>query len=107
LAHDPQTGRSAAGPELEQSAQAARLRALVVGLEAPRFADAGCGPTPPALDPGMNSEQAEAVARVLAARDYCLVLGMPGAGKTTTVVGMVRALVARGQRVLLTSYTNR
>ncbi len=33
----------------------------------------------------MNSEQHEAVHRVLAVKDYTLVLGMPGAGKTTTI----------------------
>jgi DNA replication ATP-dependent helicase Dna2 len=79
----------------------------VVGLEAPGFAapDPAAAAGPPL--PGLNPEQEVAVQRVLAARDYALVLGMPGAGKTTTVVAMVRALVARGQRVLLTSYTNR
>lgn len=43
---------------------------------------------PGAPDPtpaGMNHEQHEAVHRVLASKDYTLVLGMPGAGKTTTI----------------------
>lgn len=44
---------------------------------------AGVDPTPA----GMNSEQNLAVHRVLAARDYTLVLGMPGAGKTSTIGG--------------------
>mgnify|MGYP002380476581 CR=1 FL=1 len=38
---------------------------------------------------GMNHEQHEAVHRVLAAKDYVLVQGMPGAGKTTTIGGPV------------------
>ena len=79
---------------------------LVVELAPPQ----GAGPNPTQPDPtppGMNSEQHVAVQRVLAAQDYALVLGMPGAGKTTTIVAMVQALVAAGKSVLLTSYTNR
>lgn len=45
--------------------------------------------------------------RVLSGADYNLVLGMPGAGKTSTVVAAVAALAAAGRSVLLTSYTNR
>jgi DNA replication ATP-dependent helicase Dna2 len=40
------------------------------------------------------------------ARDYALVLGMPGTGKTTTVAHIIRALVSQGKSVLLTSYTH-
>lgn len=45
-------------------------------------------------------------AQVLCARDYCMVLGMPGTGKTTTICHAVRALLARGASVLVTSHTN-
>jgi DNA replication ATP-dependent helicase Dna2 len=48
-----------------------------------------------------------AARRVLAAQDYALVMGMPGAGKSSTIVAAVRALLRRGASVLLTSYTNR
>ena len=40
------------------------------------------------------------------ASHYCLVLGMPGTGKTSTIVEMVREMVARGNSVLITAYTN-
>lgn len=43
---------------------------------------------------------------VLRAHDYALIIGMPGTGKTSTIVEAVRALVARGRRVLISSYTN-
>ena len=43
---------------------------------------------------------------VLRARDYALIIGMPGTGKTSMIVEAVRALVASGRRVLVSSYTN-
>lgn len=103
---DGQTRQLRVGDELPMSQHAAKLRRLVVELAPPQFTP----PDPTQPDPtpaGMNSEQAEAVRRVLSAQDYALVLGMPGAGKTTTIVSMVQALVAQGRSVLLTSYTNR
>ena len=38
--------------------------------------------------------------------DYTLILGMPGAGKTCTLVAAIKALVAAGRSVLLSAYTN-
>ncbi|KIW06674.1 hypothetical protein, variant [Verruconis gallopava] len=54
----------------------------------------------------MNSDQRAAIEQVMAAQDYALVLGMPGTGKTTTIAQIIRALVAKGKSVLLTSYTH-
>ena len=44
--------------------------------------------------------------QILCAKDYSLILGMPGTGKTSTMVHAVKALLIRGASVLLTSYTN-
>lgn len=44
--------------------------------------------------------------QILTAKDYALILGMPGTGKTSTMVYAVKALLMRGASVLLTSYTN-
>lgn len=44
----------------------------------------------------LNDEQREAVLRVLGTRDYALILGMPGTGKTTTICHAIVNLVARG-----------
>lgn len=54
----------------------------------------------------LNEHQRLAVQKVLTCRDYALLLGMPGTGKTATVCFVVRALLARGASVLITSYTH-
>ncbi|RYN74001.1 DNA replication ATP-dependent helicase/nuclease [Alternaria tenuissima] len=83
------------------------LRALIVDGRAPEFR-----PMPDAISlpqssqMSMNSDQRAAVAKVMSAKDYALVLGMPGTGKTTTIAHIIRTLVAKGKSVLLTSYTH-
>ncbi|KAA9409876.1 AAA family ATPase [Haloarcula hispanica] len=54
-----------------------------------------------------NDAQNEAVQLAVGAADFALVHGPPGTGKTYTLARMVRALVARGDRVLLSAFTNR
>jgi DNA replication ATP-dependent helicase Dna2 len=56
---------------------------------------------------GNNEAQDEAVRLSVAAEDLALVHGPPGTGKTYTIAQVVRALVADGQRVLLSAFTNR
>ena len=54
----------------------------------------------------LNENQKKAISHVLRAQDYSLMLGMPGTGKTTTIVFLVRVLLERGFRVLLSAFTN-
>jgi DNA replication ATP-dependent helicase Dna2 len=54
-----------------------------------------------------NEAQNEAVNRGVDAEDFALVHGPPGTGKTYTLARTVRALVERGDRVLLSAFTNR
>ncbi|THG99127.1 hypothetical protein EW026_g3162 [Hermanssonia centrifuga] len=84
---------------------------LVVDLRSPVF-DPLEGPIVPEHEPlskvvaKLNNNQQEAMRRVLGARDYALILGMPGTGKTTVVSAIIKALVCMGKSVLLTSYTH-
>lgn len=106
-----------------------KYRRLIVGLEAPVF-KVSCtayqlGSLAAEFD--LNNDQKRAVEKVMSgeqhalfffvrsmvfltwgfpARDYALVLGMPGTGKTTTIAHIIRALVSQGKSVLLTSYTH-
>ncbi|MFB6244295.1 MAG: AAA domain-containing protein, partial [Halobaculum sp.] len=54
-----------------------------------------------------NAAQDRAVRRAVAAEDLALIHGPPGTGKTYTVARTVQALLARGERVLLSAFTNR
>ncbi|KAF3000317.1 Tripartite DNA replication factor [Curvularia kusanoi] len=83
------------------------LRALIVEGRTPIFnAASNAADPPPPSQMSMNPDQRAAVAKVMSARDYALVLGMPGTGKTTTIAHIIRTLVAKGKSVLLTSYTH-
>lgn len=54
----------------------------------------------------LNPGQKSAVRRVLCSEDYALILGVPGSGKSSVVAVSIRALVAKGRRVLISSHTN-
>uniref|UniRef100_A0A8C2Y373 DNA replication ATP-dependent helicase/nuclease n=1 Tax=Capra hircus TaxID=9925 RepID=A0A8C2Y373_CAPHI len=58
------------------------------------------------LNVGLNKPQRQAMKKVLLSKDYTLIVGMPGTGKTTTICTLVRILYACGFSVLLTSYTH-
>ncbi|KMS95822.1 hypothetical protein BVRB_004770 isoform B [Beta vulgaris subsp. vulgaris] len=94
-----------------QSARSDRLRKLIVDFEAPRFDSGSILSQDPAIsyiwsEKNLNSDQRRAIIKILTAKDYALILGMPGTGKTSTMVYAVKALLMRGASVLLTSYTN-
>ena len=91
--------------ELFFAGGAQRLRQLVVDLDPPVFEPARL-PRPEEIPSELNADQANAMAKVLSAKDYALILGMPGTGKTTLIAEIIKALVERGKTVLLTSYTH-
>ncbi|XP_060219092.1 DNA replication ATP-dependent helicase/nuclease JHS1 [Lycium barbarum] len=94
-----------------QNEQSTHLRKMIVDLEVPRF-DSGCQfSQDPAIsyiwsEKNLNDDQRRAILKILTAKDYVLILGMPGTGKTSTMVYAVKALLMRGSSILLTSYTN-
>ncbi|XP_070051803.1 DNA replication ATP-dependent helicase/nuclease JHS1 isoform X4 [Nicotiana tomentosiformis] len=94
-----------------QNDQSSHLRKMIVDLEVPRF-DSGCQfSQDPAIsyiwsEKNLNDDQRRAILKILTAKDYALILGMPGTGKTSTMVYAVKALLMRGSSILLTSYTN-
>ena len=54
----------------------------------------------------LNRVQQKAIFKTMMAEGYVLIKGMPGTGKTTMIMAMVRILVALGKTILLTSYTH-
>lgn len=53
-----------------------------------------------------NQEQQECIHKILATQDYALIWGLPGSGKSTILVYILRILIARNEKILLTSYTH-
>lgn len=84
------------------------LRRLIVENLAPTFKPTASEYTlsDSASQAGLNVDQRAAIKKVMSAKDYALVLGMPGTGKTTTIAHIIRVIVAQGKSVLLTSYTH-
>ena len=88
--------------------RARELREMIIEGVAPTFKASSSAYTlaGPASQQDVNIDQRLAIERVMSAKDYALVLGMPGTGKTTTIAHIIRALVSQGKSVLLTSYTH-
>ena len=54
----------------------------------------------------INEKQKEAVEKILAVPDVCLIQGPPGTGKTTVIAEAIYQLVVRNKRVLVASQAN-
>ncbi|MEQ2264568.1 hypothetical protein XENORESO_012835 [Xenotaenia resolanae] len=98
---------------MENSQDSDHLREQVVDLRAPEFITSLSSVLPrEAKDTvanilkGLNKPQKQAMKKVLLSKDYTLIVGMPGTGKTTSICTLVRILHTCGFSVLLTSYTH-
>ncbi|WP_233097790.1 AAA domain-containing protein [Dictyobacter vulcani] len=80
-------------PSHLQDLVAGKIRPRFIGEEFPGRAD-------------FNHEQNLAVARALQMKDYLLIHGPPGTGKTSVIAEIVKRLTEQGQRVLLAAFTN-
>ncbi|KAF8528420.1 Dna2-domain-containing protein [Hysterangium stoloniferum] len=78
---------------------------LVVDLASPQFDD-DLFLDESEVPSHLNVNQQDAVRKVLTAKDYAIILGMPGTGKTSTIAEIINVLVKRGKTVLLASYTH-
>ncbi|KAF4124374.1 DNA replication ATP-dependent helicase Dna2 [Geosmithia morbida] len=90
----------------DQVPQMTKVRNLVVDLAPPQFKPVATQYTVSDKGENLNVDQKGAIEKVMSARDYALVLGMPGTGKTTTIAHIIRALTQQGKSVLLTSHTH-
>ena len=79
----------------------ARRKDVLFGREEPAFGDESREIVP------NNDAQNEALNRALNAEDFALIHGPPGTGKTYTIARLVEELRERGERVLLSAFTNR
>ena len=81
---------------------------VLFGRREPAFGDRSAGPDgDPETFVANNAAQNRAVRLAVDADDLALIHGPPGTGKTHTIARIVEALIDRGERVLLSAFTNR
>ncbi|CAH2351583.1 DNA replication ATP-dependent helicase/nuclease Dna2p [[Candida] railenensis] len=80
-------------------------REVVVNLREPRFSQVKKNHFID-KDGHFNPDQINAFKKVLSAEDYCMILGMPGTGKTTVIAELIQFLMSKGKTILLASYTH-
>ncbi|XP_047682251.1 DNA replication ATP-dependent helicase/nuclease DNA2 isoform X2 [Prionailurus viverrinus] len=98
---------------MENTRVSQKLRDLIIDFREPQFISYLSSVLPhdakdtvACILKGLNKPQRQAMKKVLLSKDYTLIVGMPGTGKTTTICTLVRILYACGFSVLLTSYTH-
>jgi ATP-dependent RNA/DNA helicase IGHMBP2 len=98
--------RQAAALQVAENASGrlGQLRDVLLGDREPSFQKKM--KLPAEISQRLNPSQHQAIHHALAANDLAIIHGPPGTGKTTTVVEVIRLLVARGERVLACAPSN-
>ncbi|KAG1458133.1 hypothetical protein G6F56_006464 [Rhizopus delemar] len=81
-----------------------RKKELIINLKKPEFDNTILPKNP--INPQMNMDQRNVLTKVLQAKDYNLILGMPGTGKTTTTAEIIKYLVGMNKTILVTAFTH-
>uniref|UniRef100_A0A182SHY1 DNA replication ATP-dependent helicase/nuclease n=1 Tax=Anopheles maculatus TaxID=74869 RepID=A0A182SHY1_9DIPT len=88
----------------------ARYRRIIIDRELPTFSEGilckSMIPNAKEILKNLNRDQKQAALKAAATESYCLLKGLPGTGKTQTIVGLIRLLSLLGKSVLLTSNTH-
>ncbi|GLH12203.1 Regulator of nonsense transcripts 1 homolog [Gryllus bimaculatus] len=93
---------------LEDTETASKLRRLLIDRELPSF-DPSCDNSSEVKQNSqftLNDSQQKAIKMALKAKDYLLLRGLPGTGKSTTIAILIQQFVSQGQSVLLTAHTH-
>ena len=119
----PSTTKECTPHERIKQQRLPRLRDLVIRLKAPEFAsDLRCSIFNGIDQQGseynlrvlledefshqLNNDQQDAVRMAVSGKDYTLIQGLPGTGKTSTLTFLARLFMAKGKKVLITAYTH-
>ncbi|XP_055625304.1 DNA replication ATP-dependent helicase/nuclease DNA2-like [Toxorhynchites rutilus septentrionalis] len=97
------------GVLLDNTERSDILRRIIVDKEKPTFTRSVSSlVTATAKDilKDLNKHQKIAILTAIGTKSYCLFKGLPGTGKTQTVIALIRLLVAMDNSVLITSNTH-
>lgn len=97
------------GALLENTERSERLRHNIIDRNKPTFArtlPAAIVSEANEILQNLNKHQKIAVLTAVGTNTYCLFKGLPGTGKTQTVIALVRMLVAMNKSILITSNTH-
>uniref|UniRef100_A0A182V8J4 DNA helicase n=1 Tax=Anopheles merus TaxID=30066 RepID=A0A182V8J4_ANOME len=87
-----------------------QYRRIIIDREKPTFSDGFLSksmiPKAKEILKKLNRHQKNAALKAAATKSYCLLKGLPGTGKTQTIVGLIRLLSLLGHSILLTSNTH-
>ncbi|XP_055531972.1 DNA replication ATP-dependent helicase/nuclease DNA2 isoform X2 [Wyeomyia smithii] len=97
------------GVLLDNTERSSSLRKIIIDRERPSFTrtvPATVAEAAKKVLRDLNKHQKIAVLTAIGTKSYCLFKGLPGTGKTKTVVALIRLLIALNKSVLITSNTH-